>query len=323
MKTLKQLAGLALAISAVSFTGLAQSEKPEPPKALPRQNFELHLGDEFESSLGLAHTVVGDVENNVKRMFVGPGDGPEQPLIISTGSLEDDDVAILEEDMTIMARILEKSVNRSGAGDEPDRKAMGIHLWALGQALNRGARDIYVEGHGAIFILGANMPLAGQPKAVEGEKEKKETNSAWESTRNELYGENDSEPKRIRRERVAAPQFDAGRLDALKKNLTESLKNASNIRGLKDNETVTIVVQGTSGRGFASVANGNVRVQRTPGNVEAFAFNAEPRKGGPKTLLTLRAKKSDINDFAKGKIDGEQFRKKVSVSTYQSGAGKN
>jgi len=265
----------------------------------------------------------------MKRMFIGPSEGLEQPLIISTGSLEDEDVANLEEDMTIMARILEKSVNRSGAGgDEPDRKAMGIHLWALGHALNRGARDIYVEGHGAIFILGANMPLVGQPKVAEGEKEKKETNSAWESTRNELYGENDNEAKRLRKERVAAAPYDAGRLEALKKNLIESLKNASNIRGLKDSETVTIVVQGPSGRGgrnLGLVANGNVRVQRAPGNADTFTFiDNDSRRGGPKTLLTLRAKKSDIRDFANGKVDGEQFRKKVSVSTYQSGgAGKN
>jgi hypothetical protein len=316
MNKLKQMAGTALALTFVSFNGFAQPSKPQATV----HNVELRLADDLDAPPGLGHAALGDMESNMKRMFISPADGPEQPLIISTGSLDQDDVGNLEEDMTIMARILEKSVNRAGAGgdDSTDRKAMGIHLWALGQALNRGARDIYVEGTGAIFILGANMPLVGQPKVATDEKEKKETNSAWESARTEIFGENESELKKARRERVTVAPYDAGRIDALKKNLIDSLKNAANIRGLKDNETITIVVQGPAGRGYA-VANGNVRVQHIPGNVEAFTFNnAEPRRT-PKTLLTLRAKKGDINEFATGKIDAEQFRKKVSVSTYQSG----
>ena len=34
------------------------------------------------------------------------------------------------------------------------------------------------------------------------------------------------------------------------------------------------------------------------------------------TVLTIRAKKSDVDDFAKGEIDFEQFQKKVDIFTY-------
>ncbi len=36
----------------------------------------------------------------------------------------------------------------------------------------------------------------------------------------------------------------------------------------------------------------------------------------PTTVLTIRAKKSDIDAFAKGKQDYEQFRQKVQIFTY-------
>jgi hypothetical protein len=34
------------------------------------------------------------------------------------------------------------------------------------------------------------------------------------------------------------------------------------------------------------------------------------------TVLTIRAKKSDVDDFAKGEIDFEQFQQKVDIFTY-------
>jgi hypothetical protein len=34
------------------------------------------------------------------------------------------------------------------------------------------------------------------------------------------------------------------------------------------------------------------------------------------TVLTIRAKKSDVDDFAKGELDFEQFREKVQIFTY-------
>jgi hypothetical protein len=36
----------------------------------------------------------------------------------------------------------------------------------------------------------------------------------------------------------------------------------------------------------------------------------------PATVLTIRAKKSDIDAFAKGEQDYEQFRQKVQIFTY-------
>jgi hypothetical protein len=37
---------------------------------------------------------------------------------------------------------------------------------------------------------------------------------------------------------------------------------------------------------------------------------------GSTTVLTIRVKKSDVDDFAKGELDFEQFQKKVDIFTY-------
>lgn len=317
---------LALALSA-GFQTSAQGPKPEPPPkpggSPPKERGErtqFHFDDvnDDNRSFGFAQTIVGDVENNVKRVFAGAGE-PDQPLIISTGALDQSAVSNLEEDLTIMARILEKAVNRgNGQDNQGDRRAMGIHLWALGQA-NRGARDLYIEGHGAIFILNASIPLTGPAKKSAPEEKKEPTDSAWESARDEIFGDSADEPRKPRRER-AGPAFDPGRLEALKKGLVESLKNAANIRGLKDNESVTIVVQEPgSGTGrFAAGASSYRSPKDSPNNLDVFAASPDGRRTS-RTLLTLRAKKSDIDAVSKGKIDGDEFRKKVTVSSYQTG----
>jgi hypothetical protein len=101
----------------------------------------------------------------------------------------------------------------------------------------------------------------------------------------------------------------------LKKDLTEALKNATHIRGLKDNEHVTIVVQGTGSERL--VRRRNIGKKGEAGeDVFAFAFPAPG--AGPRSMMTLRAKKSDIDAFAKGKLELDDFGKKVSSAVYQT-----
>jgi hypothetical protein len=351
MKTFKHLAGLALAVSALALNGAAQIEKPQPPPPGPgpgdglrlrkgeRAEVRIENRDDRGGGVGFGYGFGGDLDHNTQRLVVGGGEQMDQPLIVSTGGLDDGAVANLEEDLTIMARILEKSVNRSSGGPDnsAERKAMGIHLWSLGQG-NRGARNLYIDGHGAIFILNANIPLGGPSPKQPAEEKKESPNSAWESARNEVFGDEDGEPRKGRRERIG-PAFDPARLDALKKSVIDSLKNASNIRGLKDNEMVTVVFQGAGGPGAwisaggggggsgggagGGAGSGNFRLERNnkPGKMDIFAFAGPDQRRGPRNLLTLRAKKSDIDAFSKGKLDEDEFRKKVTVSSYKSSGG--
>jgi hypothetical protein len=215
-----------------------------------------------------------------------------------------------------MARVLDKSVDR-GSHDE-DRKAMGIQLWATGGG-NR-ARNLYIEGHGAIFILNVPFPLVAPPSKPQVEEKKEAASSTWEEARNELYGrEEERGPgKRKSGDKRPAPPYEAERVEDLKKDIAEALKNATHIRGLKDNETVTVVVQGS---GSGTIQRARAAGPKGDGeDVFAFAF-APGGGGGARSVMTLRAKKSDIDAFAKGKTELDDFRKKVSIAAYQAPVG--
>lgn len=313
-----QFAGLALAATLYTLPTFAQ--KPGPPSTPPPPKHVEHVEIETteDGPFAIARAAVGDADRIVRKIFAGPGDGGDRPLIISSSTPDEKSLASLDEDLNIMARVLDKSIDR-GSPDE-DRKAMGIHLWATGNG-SRTPRNLYIEGHGAIFMLNVPMPLLPPPSKPPVEEKKEPASSTWEEARNELYGREDDRPGAVKRkpagDRRPAP-YDAGRIEALKKDLTEALKNASHIRGLKDNETVTVVVQGP---GTGSLLRS--RAVGSKGEIESdlFAFAYTPGGGGPRSIMTLRAKKADIDAFAKGRTELDDFRRKVSVATYQTPGG--
>lgn len=312
------LAGLTLAATLYSLPVFGQGPTP-PPKGPPPGRPPLVEVEAFDEDdpMGIARAVVGDTERTVRRLFAGPAEAMDRPLIIATSQTDEKSLANLNEDLNIMARVLNKSVERRS--DEADRKAMGIHLWALGGG-NRGARNLYIEGHGAIFTLNVNMPLLAPPTKPQAEEKKEPTNSTWEEARNELYGR-DNGPSDFKRKpgdkRPPAP-YDAARVEELKQNLVESLKNASHIRGLKDNEHVTVVVQGA---GASNVQTSHSVGHKGESEKETFAFAFAGSAPAARSTMTLRAKKSDIDAFAKGKTEIDDFRKKVAIAVYQTPAG--
>lgn len=287
---------------------------PPPPGRIGRTQIEVH--DEDDDGDRAFARAAGDASTVVRKIFAG-GDSGDRPLIITSSAPDEKSLATLDEDLNIMARVLNKSIERGG---DDDRKGpMGIHLWAIGQG-NRPARNFYLDGYGAVFMLNVNMPLLAPPSKPQVEEKKNETSSSWEEARNELYGHEDrSDFKRTGDKRPSVP-FDSGRVEALKKDLIEALKNATHIRGLKDSENVTVVVQGPGS---------DQHVQRTravgpkKGEIreDVFSYAFSVPGAGPRSVMTLRAKKSDIDAFAKGKTELDDFRKKVSVAVYQTPGG--
>lgn len=322
------LAGLTLAATISTLPIIAQGPprgqgpdfagalgNPPPPRVA---RTEISVNDDDEGALALARAA-GDASTVVRNIFTG-GEFPDRPLIVTSSSSPDEkSIASLDEDLNIMARILNKSVDRDG--DDDRKRAMGIHLWATGQPGARGARNLYVEGYGAIFILNVPMPLQPPPARPQVDEKKESTSSSWEEARNELYGrEEHGGDYKVRSDKRPAPPYDAERVEALKKDLCESLKNATHIRGLKDNEHVTIVVQGPGSERRVQRSR-NVGVRKTEVTEDVFAFALPVPGGGPRSVMTLRAKKSDIDAFAKGKTELDDFRKKVSIAVYQTPSG--
>jgi hypothetical protein len=321
MKTsIAYIAGLTLAAALYTLPAIAQAPPggviagtPAPP-GRNVSRVEIESSDE-DGSLALARAGAADAERTVRKLF--GGDSPDRPLIIASSEPDDKALANLDEDLNIMSRVLDKSADH---GDEGDRKAMGIHLWALGGG-NR-ARNMYIEGYGAIFMLNVNMPLLAPSSKPPTDEKKGQTSSTWEEARNELYGGDNAkgEFKRFHSDKKPAPPFDAERVEDLKKDLTEALKNATHIRGIKGDEYVTLVVQGPASDGNvrrAFRANPDGRFE----SGDAFAYAFAGSGAGSKSAMTLRAKKSDIDAFAKGNGDLDDFRKKVTIATYKTTSG--
>ena len=68
-------------------------------------------------------------------------------------------------------------------------------------------------------------------------------------------------------------------------------------------DSVAVVIQG-----------GEVARKSKPSKSGSNRSRSESRR--QETVMTVRVKKSDVDNFAKGSLDAEGFRKKVSVQTY-------
>jgi hypothetical protein len=134
-------------------------------------------------------------------------------------------------------------------------------------------------------------------------------------------------------------RYDATRVEKLKTSLLTALKNASNIRSLKSDENVTLVVtsmNGGQGQGMvfqeklkklsapaggsgggSSGGSGGGRFGAGGANWQSPVITLNQNSSaGTGAVLTIRARKSDIDAFAKGKLTLEEFRNKTATLIY-------
>jgi hypothetical protein len=241
-----------------------------------------------------------------------PDHGAGKALVIRSSESDLKEQTQLEEDLTVMSRILEKAASEraGGHGGQPyGGTAMGIGVFYSPAA--SPLRSLYLEGYGALFMLNVGFPFLPPPKA-EGQQEKPEANSDWEDAKQELYGQRGG--GRV----MAAPSgpYDEERVNRLRDGVLESLKNATNIRGLKPDDSITVCVFGGPSSGQPKA---RTYVKRGTGPGEARSEVAMSGwVGSPmrQTIMTIRVKKSDADAFAKGAMTLEAFRKRAHVVSY-------
>lgn len=293
-----KLMGIAAALAAISANAQQEDVLIEASPGSEARRVEVRREPRIVTMDGGAAPVFG----------LSMGRSGDMPLIIASQAPDAKSIATLEEDLNIMARIIQKATGRGG---DEGRKAMGIHLWTL-DASGRSARNMYIEGHGAIFMVNVDFPLVAPAEKAAEPAKKPDTSSDWEETRNELFGGDGEEKGRV------AQAYDEAKVSKLTDTLIDSLKNATHIRSLKPDEFVTVVVQGAGdvvkiaragGRGGGGTAFG-----KAIENIQFFAKGAPPRG---MSVLTLRARKADIDAFAKGKLDAKEFKKKLAIAAYQ------
>lgn len=285
-------------------------EVPVPPPGEPEPPIDPSGIVNFAQDFAFSAT-----QRALDGLFPRGGSGPRKPVIVG-----DDvkNVPMLEEDLAVMSRILEKT---AGAKADGPATAAGIEIFSLNRP--GSPRAFYLEGYGAMFVLNVKYPLVAPPKK-DDQSRTNETNSEWEKAREEVYGRRGAIEDIVKFNTAAGEEFDSQRVENLKAQLIDDLANAKNIRNLKGDDYVTVVVLGggerstmvrhagvpgrssRGGRGGGGAAAGGARVEAWSSSVET----------GAQSTMTLRAKKSDIDAFAKGKLDGDEFRKKVAAQTY-------
>lgn len=261
---------------------------------------------------------VAQVVDVVTGMF-GPATTAGRTLIIPKEAGSPKEFTELEEDLSVMARILEKA---STGREDRERHAMGIWVHS-GLAGSSMPKNLYIEGHGALFFLNVNYPLLPPATKNADAEPKEKTSTEWEDARRELYRSPSSGFESFELNLRNVPgfngpveEYDADKVDDLKRDVITALKNAAHIRQLKSDETVTVVI---SGGGHGAETRRQKRVVTGSGGAGSRAPMAMAKTAAsdaPGTRLILRARKADVDAFQKDKLSLEEFRKKVTTIVY-------
>lgn len=261
---------------------------------------------------------------------IEPGGGAA-PLVIAF-EIGQEKIAETQEDLTILSRILSKAAGRED--DRAEKMALGIVVSSF-PGLRR-PQAMYLEGYGATFLLNVPFPLAA-PAVKDERKPDKPKNTLWEQTRRELYeghggfgagggpGAGLPDERMLRRYGILpggarkTAAYDAKRVEKLQQELIEALEQAVNLRHVKPEEYLVVVVS-------SSVDERGVRLvrveERTGANRVPEVRQEErsvvvPHAAGPgANTLILRVKKADADALAAGSIDSGEFQKRVSVRQY-------
>lgn len=232
--------------------------------------------------------------------------GAPRSLLVRTSNPEPKAQAALEEDLAIMSHLLVKAIDDVPGGQIRPVNAMGIELAFPGGSAP--IRSLYLDDYGAVFFLGVGFPLVAPPETPKPEKPTGD--SAWEDAYQELYGQHQGnlagEP---------AEDYSQEKVDRLKDSLLEALKNASNIRGLKPDEFVTLRVTGGVTGGGQPVAR-KLFKNNSPGGLGGNFELIEQPSLSWRTVLTIRASKSQIDAYAKGRVTAEEFKQHARIAAY-------
>jgi hypothetical protein len=304
-----------LQTSGGTFTVAVPPVEPLPPapavRGFSRDIVQLAQADIQDAMRGTTDTI-RNLQNSLTFMSGdGQSSGPGNTLIIPKENTDPKSLGELEEDLSVMSRVLEKAAGPN----EKARNAMGIsvhrRIFSGG-----GPRNLYIEGYGALFFLNVNFPLLPPPTEKAEAPAKPETSSEWEEARREVSGPNtfpfNGSPPGFGTWSgggETAEEYDASVVDGLKQDLVSALKNGAYIRKLKPDEFVTVIV---SGRANLVPAPAGARMGRRP---DARSASGSPTPAHD-TKLIVRARRSDIEAFQKDKITADEFKKKASVIVY-------
>jgi hypothetical protein len=293
-----------------------------------------------QKAMQLAQAKAGDVGRSFAKTLsrVGYRSGSaSRALVIPKDPTDPKTLTEVEEDMNVMAHILDKAAS----DDRKSPRAMGIPVFVRIPG-GGSPQNLYIEGSGALFFLNVNYPLQPATEKDTAADAKEKTNSEWDEAKREMgrstggggadafVSLGESFERNFNWDGRDPSPYDADQVEDLKTGLISALKNAAHIRKLKSDETVTVVVTGaTAGGGAKTIRStghaagkgGPVVVDPTSGlpvepDAEAVVIESTSGERGFPAKMVLRMRKADAEAFQNGKLSLDEFKKKVTVMIY-------
>jgi hypothetical protein len=276
------------------------------------------------------------------RTGIGPVAG-RKILVVPATEVNSKELAEIIEDMQIMSHILDERFKET-------RRVQGVFT-DFGDFFGRDNRQteaIYLQGYGVLFSMEVNFAFSPQPKPQPQQtaEPNEQVDSTWLKAKQQVFSPGES---RGPDGPDSAEEYNSQMVEELKRDLITTLKHAANIRDVQPNEWIILTVIG-SGRlaggfgggglmmggmggygssGYGGAVSGGYAGGYSysggysdsggsmGGGTGGFGMSGFGGSGASAaTVLTIRAKKSDIDTFAKDQQDYEQFRQKVEIFTY-------
>src|SRR6185369_2413066 len=112
------------------------------------------------------------------------------PVVVRFSGAGDDVNGAMEEDLNVMSRLIERSLER-GLGDESPDVKMGIRM--LYSDGGRSVRAMYLDGFGALFMIKVGFPVFA-PNANEPKEPAPAADTDWDKAKKDLYARDDTRP---------------------------------------------------------------------------------------------------------------------------------
>jgi hypothetical protein len=314
---MKRIVLLTMTAAAVAGTQICFAQRPLEPEAPPLGLAAPAPGQPPARAANRRTAAPLAVQPNALT-FSSSSKGDSIPPVMIRFSEPDAKASVgLEEDLYVMARVISRTLERA-EGNKVKYK-MDIPMLLTGSG--RSVRPMYIEGLGPLFMIKVSFPLL-PPSKVEDKKAAKKRGAAteWDEAHNDVFPNVEAwvdDPDRD-------SNYNEEQVELLKRELVGALKSATNMRGLRPDEFVNIAVFGYAPpvriKSFSFRANEDAGIALPAAGVVLDKGGvANAAKG---SVLTMRAKKSDIDSFASGTLDADAFKAKVTMATYLgSGVG--
>ncbi|MCL5282873.1 MAG: hypothetical protein M1376_23560 [Planctomycetes bacterium] len=281
----------------------AATAAPAPPGALPPAAAPLPSSAD-QMVLRLNRLTTDDLRGAVPVLVI-----PAQEMTPGTYDR-------IVDDLSIMNRIIEKNTRTmSEVGGIYGAVLTGPGNIATPRILRASGgrpKPMYIGGYGAVFSLSVDFPLL-PPEAPEPNKVTEKTDPTWAQAQREL--QDPQAALRLQRGPSQGRVYRAEAVETLRNTLIGLFKHATNIRDLGPDAWLTILVHGPAAAVQDSASDSGstaVYVGDSPYQQHQLLLLPQTRQEG-RTLMTLRAKKADIDQYAKGQLDDTQFQQRVQI----------